>query len=118
MSSTNMKTKTANKQGNFAHIVYFWLKNPENQNDRGLFEKSLKKFINNSVYIKTKFVGTPAATNREVIDSSYTFCLMLTFENKELQDKYQEEEGHKIFIEESSNLWSKVVVYDSENILG
>lgn len=106
-----------NTPGKFAHIVYFWLKNPNNKEDRNAFETSLLKFINNSTFIKTRHVGKPASTNREVIDSSYSYCLSLTFENKELQDKYQEEEGHIQFIEESSKLWEKVIVYDSENIL-
>lgn len=117
MTSSTLKNKTENQQGSFAHVVYFWLKNPDNQSDRQAFEKSLKNFIDNSAYIKTKFIGVPAATDREVIDNSYTYSLMLTFENKSQQDKYQEEEGHKKFIEESSGLWSKVLVYDSESIL-
>ncbi len=117
MTSTTVKNETKKQQGTFAHVVYFWLKNPENQNDRNAFEKSLKNFIENSVYIKTKFIGVPAATDREVIDNSYTYSLLLTFENKSQQDKYQEEAGHKKFIEESSGLWSKVLVYDSESIL-
>ncbi len=117
MSSSTIPNETKNQQGNFAHVVYFWLKNPDNQTDRLAFEESLTKFITNSIYIQTKFIGKPAATNRDVIDNSYTYSLMLTFENKSQQDKYQEEEGHKKFIEESSGLWSKVLVYDSENIL-
>ena len=103
--------------GNFAHIVYFWLKNPNNEDDKQAFETSLKRFINNSIFIRTRHVGTPASTNRGVIDSTYSYCLSLTFENKELQDKYQVEDGHVQFIEESSKLWEKVIVYDSENIL-
>ncbi|OIQ40557.1 MAG: stress responsive protein [Bacteroidetes bacterium MedPE-SWsnd-G1] len=114
-SSQNLTKKM--EQGSFAHVVYFWLNNPENQKERAEFEKSLTTFINNSEFIQTKHLGTPAATDRGVIDNSYTYCLMLTFENKEMQDKYQVEEGHLKFIEESSKLWEKVVVYDSENIL-
>ena len=105
------------KQGDFVHVVYFWLKEPENQEDRSSFEKSLTNFINNSEFIQTKHLGTPAATDRGVIDNSYTYCLLVTFENKEMHDKYQVEEGHLQFIEESSNLWEKVLVYDSENLL-
>lgn len=103
--------------GKFAHIVYFWLKNPNSENDKKAFEASLIKFISNSVFIKTRHLGIPASTNREVIDSTYSYNLSLTFENKELQDKYQVEKGHVQFIEESSKLWEKVIVYDSENIL-
>lgn len=114
-------TETVIKQdiipGNFAHTVYFWLKNPDNASDRDAFETSLKKFINQSPFITTKHIGVPANTSRGVIDTSYTYSLLLTFENKEQQDNYQEEVAHKQFIKESENLWSKVVVYDSENLL-
>ena len=108
---------TDNAPGNFAHIVFFWLKNPNSDGDRTAFETSLKKFVNTSSYIQTKHVGTPAATNRPVIDSSYTYCLSLTFANKSDQDQYQEEPAHNHFIDECSDLWEKVIVYDSENIL-
>jgi len=103
-------------QGDFAHVVFFWLKNPDNQEDRDKFETSLKKFINSSNYIKSKHVGTPADTDRDVIDNTYTYCLIATFKDKADQDKYQEEQVHKVFIEESQDLWEKVVVYDSESI--
>ena len=101
----------------FKHTVFFWLKEPDNKSDRAAFETSLKTFINTSVYIQSKHIGTPANTNREVIDSSYTYCLSLGFSSKENQDKYQDEPAHNMFIEESSGLWSKVVVYDSVSIL-
>jgi hypothetical protein len=29
-------------KGDFIHMVFFWLKNPENQSDRMSFEKALK----------------------------------------------------------------------------
>jgi len=115
-SSVAQKSKTMTP-GNFAHTVYFWLKNPDNQSDREAFETSLKKFIHQSIFIKTKHIGVPASTSRDVIDNSYTYSLLLTFANKDDQDKYQEEPAHQIFIAESSSLWKKVVVYDSENIL-
>ncbi len=111
MSSSNIS------QGNFAHIVFFWLKNADSLKDRETFEASLKRFINTSSFIQTKHVGTPANTHRPVIDSSYTYCLSLTFANKSDQDQYQEEPGHHLFIEECAELWEKVIVYDSENIL-
>ncbi|UOB19281.1 Dabb family protein [Abyssalbus ytuae] len=115
MSSCNNKQQVI--KGNFIHSVYFWLKNPDSETDRIAFETSLKKFINSSEFIIQKHIGSPATTNRQVIDNSYTYSLILTFENKEMQDKYQEENVHKIFIKESEHLWEKVLVYDSENSL-
>ena len=101
----------------FVHTVYFWLKNPQDLQDRANFEKSLKKFINNSKYIQTRHLGVPAATDRPVIDRSYTYCLSLTFRSKADQDSYQAEDLHLVFIKESEKLWEKVLVYDSESIL-
>ena len=115
-----MTAQKANAQqaikGDFVHAVYFWLKNPDNQEDKKAFEASLKKFIDVSQYIKSRHLGTPAATSRPVIDNSYTYCLVVTFDSKKQQDQYQEEPAHKRFIEESKDLWEKVLVYDSENI--
>ncbi|MCG9970091.1 Dabb family protein [Christiangramia crocea] len=101
---------------NFSHVVYFWLKNPENIDDRQAFEASLKKFLRNSKYAQTKFIGVPAQTPREVVDNSYTYSLILSFPSKEIQNKYQQEEAHLKFIDESSSLWEKVLVYDSIGI--
>lgn len=107
--------KTENKE--FVHTVYFWLKNPGNATEKAKFEASLTKFITTSKYIKTKHIGVPADTNRPVIDSSYTYCLSLTFKSKAEQDKYQSEDVHLAFIKESEMLWEKVLVYDSVSIL-
>ena len=107
--------KTDSKE--FVHTVYFWLKNPNNQAEKAKFEASLKRFITSSKYIKTKHIGVPANTNRPVINSSYTYCLSLTFTSKAEQDKYQDEDVHKVFIKESEMLWEKVLVYDSVSIL-
>ena len=101
---------------NFVHTVFFWLHNPDNQEDRTAFETSLKKFLNASLYANTHFIGEPANTPRDVVDSSYTYSLVLTFPSREVQDKYQKEDAHLVFIEESSHLWDKVVVYDSVGI--
>lgn len=101
---------------NFAHTVYFWLANPDNQEDRTAFETSLQKFLDNSQYAKTKFIGVPPRASREVVDGSFTYSLIVTFESVEVQKKYQDEAPHKLFIEESSKLWTKVIVYDSNGV--
>ena len=117
---TNCEINKTNKSldnGAFAHMVYFWLKNPDNIIDLEAFETSLVYFIKYSKFIKTRHIGTPAHTKREVIDNSYNYCLSLTFENKAMHDNYQDEPNHKKFIDESAHFWKKVVVYDSVNFL-
>ncbi len=100
----------------FNHTVFFWLKNPDSQADRTAFVKSLTKFLDNSGYAKTKFIGKPPRASRDVVDGSFTFSLMVSFESAEAQQAYQDEAPHKLFIEESEHLWEKVIVYDSQGI--
>lgn len=100
----------------FAHNVYFWLANPDNQEDRMAFEKSLQKFLDNSKFAKTRFIGVPPRASRDVVDGSFTYSLLVSFESAEAQQGYQDEAPHKLFIEESSKLWTKVIVYDSKGV--
>ena len=101
---------------NFAHTVYFWLKNPDNASDRQAFETSLRTFLDNSAYAKTQFIGKPPSASRDVVDGSFTYSLIVTFESAEAQQQYQVEAPHKKFVVESSGLWTKVIVYDSQGI--
>ncbi|UII77115.1 Dabb family protein [Flagellimonas sp. HMM57] len=100
----------------FSHTVFFWLKSPESSKDRTQFEKSLKTFLQNSKYAKTNFIGTPPKATRDVVDGSFTYSLIVTFESAEAQEGYQKEKAHLIFIEECKDLWEKVIVYDSQGI--
>ncbi len=77
---------------------------------------SLQKFLDSSAYAKTKFIGKPPRASRDVVDGSFTYSLIVSFESAEAQQNYQDEAPHKLFIEESSKLWTKVIVYDSQGI--
>ena len=116
--ASNGQTENTMKEfdANFAHTVYFWLANPDNQEDRSSFVTSLKKFLDHSAYAKTNFIGTPPGASRDVVDGSFTYSLIVTFESADAQQKYQNEAPHKLFIEESSHLWTKVIVYDSTGL--
>ena len=99
----------------FIHHVYFWLSNPESGADRNQLIEGLNKL--SSVHtIKTFHIGLPAATSREVIDSSYNVSWLLLFKNKEDQDSYQTDPIHLKFVEDCKHLWSKVVVYDTVGV--
>ena len=99
----------------FVHHVYFWLKKPISRESLMKFENGLKQLVTIETIVG-RHLGAPAATNRGVIDSSYSYSLLLTFKNKEDQDIYQTHPTHLKFIEEFEELWEKVVVYDSVSI--
>ena len=116
LSFLNSGCTTKNIGGEFAHVVLFWLNNPDSVEDKAAFEESITRFINSSQYVQTMHLGEPAGTPREVVDNSYTYCMIVTFASKEDQDKYQVEDVHKQFVEESKHLWKEVKVFDSMNM--
>lgn len=97
-------------------MVFFWLKEPENQQHRNQFEQSLKKFIANTRFAMDSHLGVPAMTPRQVVDNSYTYNLVVTFRSKEDHDAYQAEQAHQDFIDECQELWERVQVYDSVTV--
>jgi hypothetical protein len=105
-------TNFVQKKGMFIHHVYFWLKNSGNKEDKSKLIEGLKKLSKVST-IRNFYIGQPAATRREVIDSSYDVSWLLFFDNAANQDSYQTDPIHLKFVEECSVLWQKVVVYDS-----
>ena len=101
---------------NYVHTVFFWMEDPANEVANKKFEVSLRKFLDSSKYAKTQFIGRPPKATRDVVDDSFTYSLVLSFESAEAQENYQKEAAHLIFIEESQDLWDKVVVYDAMGI--
>lgn len=99
-------------KGNFMHMVFFWLKKDDDQNKKA-FLGELRKFIDNVDMIRSQHIGTPADTDRPVIDNTYSFSLVLSFDSKKEHDLYQDHQLHKDFIANASHLWEKVLVYDS-----
>jgi hypothetical protein len=100
-------------KGTLVHHVFFWLKEPGNKEHRKQFEKALDELLKVKT-IKISHVGVPAGTeSRDVVDHSYTYSLLVMFNSKEEQDLYQIDPIHQKFVDENSNLWNKVVVYDS-----
>jgi len=99
----------------FIHHVYFWLKNHDSTADKDKLVAGLRK-LSSVKTIKSFHIGAPAATRRDVIDSTYDISWCLFFENKANQDSYQTDPIHLNFVKECSDLWTKVIVYDAEDI--
>lgn len=105
-------TQSREMKNIFVHHVYFWLKNPSNQDDLKKLLAGLRK-LSAVKTIQQFHIGQPAGTSRDVIDSSYSVSWLLIFASKEDQDSYQVDPVHLKFVEECKDLWSKVTVYDS-----
>lgn len=104
-----------NKDG-FIHHVFFWLKNPDSKDDLEQLIEGLNR-LSKATTIKEFHIGKPAGTSRDVIDTTWSVSWLLLFDNKEDQDIYQTDPVHLKFINDCSHLWSKVIVYDSINVV-
>ena len=95
----------------FVHTVFFWLKDELSEEQRQAFFKGVDtlKTIQPNVMITT---GTPASTNRPIIDTSYDYGLTCIFESLEDHDKYQIDPVHLKFVENHAGDWKKVLIYD------
>jgi len=102
-------------EGGFFHIVFFWLVD-DTAEVKDKFLKELNNFVNEVDEIKKVHIGPPADTDRDVIDNTYSYNMLLTFDSKKQQDIYQDHPAHKKFIENASSLWKKVLVYDSVKV--
>jgi hypothetical protein len=98
------------------HHVFFWLKNPESQEDLAKLLKGLKTLGQIETVRGTHF-GVPASTEkRDVVDNSYSASEILFFDDTAGQKVYQDHPIHKKFVEDCSHLWERVVVYDAVSV--
>ena len=106
-----------NITGPLLHSVFFWLKNPDNYQDRAIFEQAIRKLIQTNQQAIGNHLGCPAESEkRDVVDSSFTYCFTMSFPNLEAQNRYQIDPTHHLFIKEAKHLWNRVLVYDSISI--
>ncbi len=96
----------------FVHHVYFFLKNPNNEADNTKLLEGLEK-LSKVPTIRMVHIGSPASTNRSVIERGYSVSWLCFFDNLEEQEIYQKHPIHLKFVEDYSHLWEKVIVYDS-----
>jgi hypothetical protein len=95
----------------FIHNVYFWLKDGASEADATALAQGLESLVHDPA-ARGGHYGVPAATEREVVDSSYDFGLVLVFEDQAGHDRYQVGEVHKAFLAAHAEKWARVQVYD------
>lgn len=97
------------------HTVLFWLKPglpPESIAD---FERGLRS-LTGIPTVRYGFIGRPAVTRRPVIDSSYSYKLVVGFDDLAGHDAYQEIAVHKEFIARCAQYWTRVQIYDADGL--
>ena len=97
----------------FNHNVYFWLKPDLDEDALEAFEQGLKTLCQDTP-ATSGYYGKPVVSDREVVDSSYSYGLILFFDDAEGQDAYQVGEVHQQFLADHAAKWKRVLVYDTE----
>lgn len=97
----------------FTHCVFFWLKDGMTADDKGEFERKLR-VLTTIPSVVHGTVGTPASTDRPVIDRSYDWGLMVAFKDLAGHDAYQVHPIHDAFRNDCGKFFAKVVIYDFE----
>ncbi|WP_245326263.1 Dabb family protein [Hymenobacter wooponensis] len=96
----------------FVHHVLFYTPATASEADNATLLEGLQKLAGISV-IKMSHIGTPAPTNRDVIERTYTYSWLCLFENAAAEEEYQQHPIHDEFRNEYARYWEKVVIYDS-----
>lgn len=94
------------------HHVFFWLKNPDSQEDLAALLAGLRTLAGIDT-VRGIHIGVPADTEqRGVVDGSYSASELLFFDDVAGQNAYQVHPIHKQFVADCEHLWQRVVVYD------
>jgi hypothetical protein len=95
------------------HHVLFWLKSDTTEIQKKAFRASLES-LKDVETIHTMYVGTPSPIDRAVVDTTYTFSLLIVFHDLVGHDVYQVHPLHKAFLDEFRIFFEKVVIYDAQ----
>lgn len=96
----------------FIHSVYFWLREDLSAEEWETFVRGVNS-LRSIESVRHGWVGTPAGTDRPIIERSYSYALTAVFDDEAGHDFYQVAEVHDRFREECGSFWTKVLIYDS-----
>jgi hypothetical protein len=96
----------------FVHVVYFWLKPELSAAQTAAFLEGVTALTTIDT-VQHAWIGTPASTNRPIIDRSYSHSLVVVFDDQDGHDRYQTDPIHDRFRDECGTFWSRVQIYDS-----
>ena len=99
----------------FVHCVYFWLREDLTEAEHLRFVEGVRSLTTIET-VRNGFVGRPADTDRPIIDRSYSYGLVVAFENRKGHDAYQEHPAHDEFRDNCAGFWTQVKIYDFETM--
>ena len=96
----------------FVHAVYFWLRDDLTAAERQAYLDGARSLLT-IPDVRHGWLGTPAGTDRPIIERGYSYALTLAFDDEAAHDRYQVHPVHDVFREKCGTFWSRVLIYDS-----
>ncbi|GGG61706.1 Dabb family protein [Hymenobacter glacieicola] len=96
----------------FVHHVLFYTRPGASAADKAALLAGLQR-LRAIPSIRLAHLGTPALTNRPVIERTYTYSWLCFFDSAEQEELYQRHPLHDEFRQTCAPYWEKVVIYDS-----
>lgn len=96
----------------FVHHVLFYMPATASDADRAKLLEGLQ-MMRSIPAIKLAHIGTPAPTDRAVIDRAYAYSWLCFFESAAAELSYQQHPIHDDFRRDYARYWEKVVIYDA-----
>ena len=100
----------------FYHHVYFYPTESPNASDQAELIGMCQSLLASIPGVTSFALGTPAGTDRPVVDNDYIVALLLEFPDADAEKEYQVHPQHVQFVTESRRLWSSVKVFDSNGV--
>lgn len=102
-----------NSDSRLMHTVVFWLKPDAPAGTPATMADFYYQRIAGVDGVEQVFAGSPAGTDREVVDNSYQLLTSVVFRDKAAQDAWQTDPVHDTFRETFGPAFERVVVYDN-----
>jgi hypothetical protein len=100
------------------HTVYFWLKPDLSTAQRAEFLTALQA-LDKVPSVQEFHLGRPAGIPpRPVVDNTYDYSITCLFADVAAHDAYQVHPQHLAFVGVGKPLWSRVQIYDAEQVGG
>jgi hypothetical protein len=96
----------------FIHSVYFWLREDLTASERERFEHGVHSLAAIDE-VASGYIGTPAPTDRPVIERGYSRSLVFLFADQRAHDAYQAHPVHDRFREDCAGYWRDIRIFDT-----
>lgn len=96
------------------HNVYFWLDESLSDEDKTSFEGGLRALFDIDVVANGSFGKAAGTPERPVTQNTFDYALVLEFDSVEQHNAYQVHPEHGVFVDNFSQWFKEVRVYDTQ----